>query len=906
MGKWNGRTLDEAQKTSSLTATSPILKRLPGLHYLPALITAVAVVLLAAFAVHQQKQLGLADDRNDVTQKLSVVRSRLEANISINLAVAQGLSEAIGMEPDIGKDKLEELTRRIISHGPQIRSTAIAPDLKVTMVYPLKGNERVIGLDFNTNLAQKDAALLVKKTRRPVVAGPIKLVQGGEGLLARFPVLNGKDPASQTFWGLISAVIDLDKLYAESGVIDDKSGIKIAIVRRQPGQPEGSPFFGDPAILSSDPVHMTVNFGFENWEIFGIPKQGWDETSAPNWSFQLLFVFFGLLTLVPMIWIGKLMADRQAHFKAIQKREDQLTKLSRRLELALNTSKIGIWEYNVIEGTLNWDKRMRDLYFVQSDKVMYRFGDWKRMVHPDDVDKAMRDLNYAIETDTECRTDFRIYSPQGQIRHIRAIGNAFTNAEGQKVFLGVNWDVTADTLMQEQLLAAKQKTDEQNRALEQSRNGMEYAALHDALTGLPNRRYLDKILQERNGEEPLAILHVDLDRFKDINDTFGHAAGDLILKNAASALIASVCEGDFIARIGGDEFVIVSSLGGDNSHYSQLAAQLVTAISSPVLIDDHECRVGASIGIATNFDNSDDPERLLIDADIALYEAKRKGRNRVELFTDSLREVAINTKRTSDEILRAIDQDEFVTYFQPQFDAKTLEICGAEALVRWQHPEKGILTPDNFLQIAENLKVVSAIDAAVLSQTHLQMLRMMADGIDMPRLSVNISAQRLKDQALFDHLDAISFPQGKLSVELLESISFEGDDGALSAPIERLRAMGIDIEVDDFGTGHASILTLVKLQPKRLKIDRQLVFPIVGSKTQRALVHSIIELGQSRGIEIVAEGVETFEHAAILRELGCDILQGYALAKPMPAHELAEFVISRRWIQAARKEHLLA
>lgn len=898
--------MDEAQKTSSLTATSTILKRLPGLHYLPALITAVAVVLLAAFAVHQQKQLGLADDRNDVTQKLSVVRSRLEANISINLAVAQGLSEAISMEPDIDQDKLRELTKRIISHGPQIRSTAIAPDLKVTMVYPLKGNERVIGLDFNTNLAQKDAALRVKKTRRPVVTGPIKLVQGGEGLLARFPVLNGKDPASQTFWGLISAVIDLDKLYAESGVIDDKSGIKIAIVRRQPGQPEGSPFFGDPEILSSDPVHMTVNFGFENWEIFGVPKQGWDETSAPNWSFQLLFVFFGLLALVPMIWIGKLMADRQAHFKTLQKREDQLVKLSQRLELALSTSKIGIWEYNVSEIALNWDKRTRDLYFLPPDHLICTYEDWANAVHPDDLDEAVQKLNHAIQAETEYFANFRIRSPQGEVRHLRTIGKALRNAEGQKIVLGANWDVTADILLQKQLLAAKQQADEQNRALEHSRNSMEYAALHDSLTGLPNRRYLDQILQERDCTIPLTILHVDLDRFKDINDTYGHAAGDLILKNAAAALTSCAGPGDFIARIGGDEFVVLSGHDHDITYYKRFAAQLITAISSPVLIDNHECRGGASIGIATSFDTANDPAQLLINADIALYEAKRKGRNRVEFFTDSLRDVAINTKKMSDEILRAIDQDEFVTYFQPQFDAKTLEVCGAEALVRWQHPTKGVLEPESFLHIAESLKVVSTIDAVVLNQVHLQILRMMTEGIDIPRVSINVSAQRLKDMALFEHLDAISFPQGKLSVELLESISFEGDDGELCAPIERLRAMGIDIEVDDFGTGHASILTLVKLQPKRLKIDRQLVFPIVGSKTQRALVHSIIELGQSRGIEIVAEGVETFEHAAILRELGCDILQGYALAKPMPAHELADFVISRRWIQAARKEHLLA
>jgi diguanylate cyclase (GGDEF)-like protein len=424
--------------------------------------------------------------------------------------------------------------------------------------------------------------------------------------------------------------------------------------------------------------------------------------------------------------------------------------------------------------------------------------------------------------------------------------------------------------------------------------------MHDALTGLPNRRYLDRIVAEHEarpaGDCALTVMHIDLDRFKDINDTLGHAAGDSILRHAAKTLAESVFAGDFIARIGGDEFVVISACDNAGKDYVELAGRLIEAISRPVIHEGHECRVGSSIGIATRTSADARIEQVLVNADIALYEAKRRGRNRVECFTDVLRHEVVNTKRTADEILRGLEQNEFIAYFQPQFDAHTLEIVGLEALARWDHPTKGILPPAAFLGIAESLKVVAQIDAIVLNQALLQQFRLNASGYPIPKISVNVSAQRLMDDALFERLENLSFRPGSLAFELLESISFDGDDREMIHQIERLKALGADIEIDDFGSGHASIVTLLKLHPRRLKIDRQLVIPLLESKAQQQLVASIIEIGRSRGIQIVAEGVETMAHAEILRDLGCDALQGYALARPMPPGELLGFVSERRWL----------
>ncbi len=320
-----------------------------------------------------------------------------------------------------------------------------------------------------------------------------------------------------------------------------------------------------------------------------------------------------------------------------------------------------------------------------------------------------------------------------------------------------------------------------------------------------------------------------------------------------------------------------------------LAQSIVNTLARPIDIGGHQCRIGCSAGIACQTEAGEELSQLLINADIALYEAKKRGRNRVELFSKELRSAAVLRKRMSDEFLTALEGDEIIPFFQPQFDAHSLAIVGVEALARWQHPKRGLLSPDSFLAIAESLHRAADIDAIILEKALFQTARWRALGLDIPHLSVNISAQRLKDERLFKRLTELPFVPGTLSFELLESISFEDPDKELRSAILNLKALGIEIEIDDFGTGHASIVSLLELGPKRLKIDRKLIAPLEAAGSQRRLVASIIEIGRSQGIEIVAEGVETTAHVDILRSLGCQTLQGYVFAKPMPANEFVAF-----------------
>ncbi len=870
-------------------------------YYLPAIIVVAAVAISMAYAEKQRQQISMDNLRAEVTENLGLIRAKLEGNMSANIQLLKGLVAALETEQTIDGDRFAALSKRILSAKSQLRNVVGAPDLKVAYAYPYEPNKAVIGLDYRTNAAQRDGALKAAETGNFVVTGPINLIQGGRGLIVRYPVMVEKAGAASSLWGIISGVVDIEKLFADSGLFTKSLDIDIAIATTEGGRLIET-FYGDSAIFAKTPVSMLINFGHESWKIAAIPKGGWSQPQAEMWVSRLLMLAVGAMILAPVIWVARLLRERQKNIAVLSRHQEELHALSHRLDIALEASKIGVWELDLATGNLDWDGRMAQLYGVQTSAVRNTYEMWRTAIHPDDLEEAERVFRTCLDEGTDYATEFRIVTPSGQVRHIRALGTTYRDSRLRRKMVGVNWNVTADITLQQELREAKAQAESQNRELELARQHMEHNSLHDALTSLPNRRYLDQYLGtlgEKAGDpEHFTLLHIDLDRFKDINDTLGHGAGDHILRQAALRLRESIRAEDFVARIGGDEFVVVCAGAFNEREHFDLAKRLIDAINHPLTYAGHECRIGASIGVASRADADMQIEELLVNADIALYEAKRHGRNRVERYNDDLKSLTIHTKKTADAILRSLEQNGFVAYFQPQFDAHTLEISGVEALARWDHPELGILGPDKFLKVAENLNVVSQIDALILDQALFQLARWRANDLDIRKVSVNISAQRLFDESLFQHLDRLELLPGSLSFELLESISFDDKGSAVVENIERIRRHGIDIEIDDFGTGYASILSLLQISPRRLKIDRQLTYPIIESPAQRRLISSIVDIGRSLGIEIVAEGVETMEHAAILRDLGCQSLQGYALARPMDGAAFLQFAKARQGMAA--------
>jgi diguanylate cyclase (GGDEF)-like protein len=858
-------------------------------YFLPAIAVLVAVAIGVIQADREEHQRFMAEQRLIASEQLAVVSSKITTQIHSNVNLVQGLVAAIAANPDITQAQFSALAERIFSTPSQLRNVAAAPDLVIRYVYPFAENEKLIGEDYTARPQQSGSVLEAIKRRTTIVAGPVKLFQGGQGLLARYPVFR---ISNGHFWGVVSALIDAERLYRDSDLNTDRQQLNIAIAHRPLPAPKDV-FVGDSSVFSEDSVRTRIDIGSDTWYLAAIPKGGWITTPPSIFIFRLYAALIAIGIVAPLIWASILVQQRHRNLVILQQREEELAEVSHRLGLALEASGIGVWEYHPETGGLLWDRRMRKIFDAAPDREAFTFDDWRGAIHPDDAEAAQESLRQTVASGTPYVTQFRVVSPDGQIRHIRANGRIY-HAPGRSMrVIGANWDVTKDMLLQAELRDARFRAEEQNDQLRATRRTLEHQSLHDALTGLPNRRFLDQFMAASttpDRDHRLAFIHVDLDRFKAVNDTLGHAAGDEVLRHTTNRLLELIGHDEFAARVGGDEFVVITSGPSVERRARHLAQSIVTALARPIDIAGQKCRVGCSAGIACQTVAMEEPRMLLVNADIALYEAKKRGRNRMEVFSDELRMAAVLRKTMSDEFLTALEHDQIVPFFQPQFDAQTLDIVGVEALARWQHPERGILAPDRFLDIAESLNHAGDLDALILDKALFQSTRWKALGLSVPHLSVNISAQRLKDGRLFDSLSNLNFTPGSLSFELLESISFDGNDELLGNAIGRLKDLGIDIEIDDFGTGHASIVSLIELGPKRLKIDRKLIAPLKSSAAQRRLVASIIEIGRSQDIQIVAEGVETDAHIDILRQLGCNVLQGYAFSKPLSSADFITFV----------------
>jgi len=412
----------------------------------------------------------------------------------------------------------------------------------------------------------------------------------------------------------------------------------------------------------------------------------------------------------------------------------------------------------------------------------------------------------------------------------------------------------------------------------------------DSLTGLANRRHLEKYfsqLLEKNqsNQNTIGLLHIDLDHFKEINDTKGHLFGDDVLTHISTILRSSVKADDFIARIGGDEFVIVT-YGISQSILENAAQRIVTAVNKPVLLDNESCFLTVSVGVASDSTGSQTLNQMLKFADLALYRAKNNGRGRYEPFTSRIQQEHDKHRQRRDEFRIGIDKQQFVPFYQPQFDTDTLEIIGVEALARWNHPNRGFLLPGDFLELAVSEKRMVDLDRMIFRAAMRDAKTLENMGCPMPGLSINVSPQSLVSSDFIDIVKEKIPTSLRLCFELVESMLLDEPNSVVTENIEKLRELGVTLDVDDFGSGHTSLLGVLEVKPDRIKIDKRLVIPMTESAKHHNLVKSIIQIADSLGIDTIAEGVESEHHREVLRELGCTFIQGFGFARPMSFHDL--------------------
>lgn len=423
---------------------------------------------------------------------------------------------------------------------------------------------------------------------------------------------------------------------------------------------------------------------------------------------------------------------------------------------------------------------------------------------------------------------------------------------------------------------------EQRRAAEQLR----YAARHDELTGLPNRSYLLHLLHDRlatAGVDEVAVLFVDLDHFKVINDSLGHEVGDELIRVVSERLRGALRDDDVLARFGGDEFIVAMS--GDPI---DVAERLRRAVRPPVTVAGHELFVTASIGYATNHEPSMSPNDMLRDADAAMYRAKARGRDCVEAFEAGGYEHGVQALRTAGELRRGIERGEIVPYFQPIVDLRSGRVTSYEVLSRWLHPDRGMLGPGEFLPLAEETGLLVDLGARMLRDSLAQLARWRATGHPFANcsLSVNVGTRQLVDPGFYDTVTEALAETGidadSIWLEITET-ALLADVKAATVALRELRSLGLHLSVDDFGTGYSSLTYLKRFPVESIKIDKSFVAGLGLEQDDSMIVEAVVRLGQSLGLNVVAEGIESPLQLSRLRDLGCDRGQGYLFGRPRPA-----------------------
>ncbi|RWD65202.1 MAG: EAL domain-containing protein [Mesorhizobium sp.] len=435
-----------------------------------------------------------------------------------------------------------------------------------------------------------------------------------------------------------------------------------------------------------------------------------------------------------------------------------------------------------------------------------------------------------------------------------------------------------------------------------ARNSMAFIAVHDGLTGLHNRTFLTEhfdtlIKGAHRRRERLAVIQFDLDRFKQINDTLGHPAGDYVLVVTAQRMRDSCRASDFCARLGGDEFVMILNGAGSTEDIHALAKRILGEINEPITFQGATILPGASAGIAVYPVDADNAQDLLVHADLALYSAKKLGGGSFSFFSEELRRELDYRKQLEQDIRAAIAEKAFEVYFQPQVSLTSGKISGIEALVRWKHAVRGMISPGEFIPVAEKCGFMPDIGRIVITKAINEAAEWDRAGIDFGRIAVNVSGTELRepdfDKFLFGTLERAGLAPQKLSLEIVESVILDDEKTGIAAKLRHIRAAGVHLELDDFGTGYASLSHVNPNEIDRLKIDRRFVQNINENGDNTKIVRAITELARGLGISIVAEGAETEAELDSLMAIGCDQVQGYSIAFPMPQDKAREWLMAR-------------
>lgn len=591
----------------------------------------------------------------------------------------------------------------------------------------------------------------------------------------------------------------------------------------------------------------------------------------------------------PINWV--MLGHRGRYMLRAGRAFQELNRSRFRLEKTQKMAKLGNWEVDLLSGQFICSDQASFLLGLNLHLGNISYEDFFLNILEEERAEVREKIDTAIREEKAIRLLYRVNHPDGSVKHILNQAEILYNEnEAPVLLLGAVQDVTRQKAAEEEI-----------RKL----------AFYDGLTGLSNRllfmnRMQQEIVAADRKKSTFALLYLDLDQFKRINDTFGHFIGDHLLKKIGAALQKSIRCTDTasrigctenperaIARLGGDEFTIILNDIHEAEHVAMVARRIIKEIPKPHIIEGHEITVTTSIGISMYPTDGVDADILLKHADTAMYQAKKIGRNNYQFYREALNTQTVERFSLERDISKALERNEFVLFYQPKIDVKSRRIVGAEALIRWRHPERGMVPPGSFISIAEESGQIVRINKWVAESASMQWKQWIDEGYEPGGIAVNLSGYQFAQQkvltTLSNALEKSGLKNGYLEIEITENILMQNIEET-SSIFNELQEMGIAVTLDDFGTGYSSLSYLTSFQVDTIKIDRSFVMSCTEQPKNLIIIRAIIAMGHSLGIKIVAEGVETVEQLDIISKYGVDEAQGYFFSRPVPPEEFVELL----------------
>ncbi|PCH62026.1 MAG: hypothetical protein COC19_03470 [SAR86 cluster bacterium] len=800
----------------------------------------------------------------DMTRQLNYISSNFSGMMSQKSAIINGLVAHIVTNPELTEESFERYSRAVFSKESFLKNIAVAPDLVISMIYPLKGNEAAMGFDYERNELQSDSVRRAVESKELIITGPVQLVQGGSAFIGREAVF-----INEKLWGIVSATLSSEVLYRRAGLLNPDITIDVTIRGGYGLYGDATVFYGDEGIFS-DPraLNTSIVVGEDNWYLAANPKQGWNYVGSNLW----LLRFSAIALLVVFLLY---LAFRQRELNKVAQFEMRIYQNESLLRDVGKMALIGGWRVTSDRKIVQCSEQAAILMGVKYgeretiiDEVMQGFPSKQAEVFTSAFTEAIT---------TGAAFDIEIYrnGVQSEKYWLKFIGDTALQEDGRYEVIGAVQNISERKVLSEVI---------------------QRQATFDLLTDLPNRFLFNDRLNEvvhraARDNTQLAVLFVDLDKFKPVNDSLGHQAGDEFLKMVAARMQSSIRVSDTLARYSGDEFTIILQDITSLASVLTIVEKVLANINKPYTLNDMQIFCSASIGIAMYPEDALEADDLVSMADHAMYEVKLSGGNGWHFFTKQMQEKSKRRHFLHNELQQAVAKKELDVFYQPIVNVKDQKIVKYEALVRWFDKDGNLMPTEEFISIAEESGLINEIDRFVLKKSSDFLIQYgKINGVQIG-LTVNLSPRIFTSRD-----DSVELWLGlvrgicnsiDLTVEITERLLTQDTDRALDV-LQKLKTCGASVAIDDFGTGYSSLSYLTKFPIDYIKIDRSFIQNLDTDPAAKMLTDTIINLAKKMQLQVIAEGVEKLSHFEYLAEKGCEYAQGYYLGRPQSEQSLLD------------------